>query len=112
MRAAAVLFSHHLEDDVPHPVAGIAFHKCEILPGADRDLAVNEGNRDKGRQDQGVDVGGTIIIVPGVMVAVVDDMSLFIAVGGDALHGFPHVVLYKSGLEFERRQRPPLIKTG
>ena len=57
MRAAAILFSHHLEDDVPHPVAGIAFHKCEILPGADRDLAVNEGNRDKGRQDQGVDVG-------------------------------------------------------
>ena len=103
---------HYVKNNVADPVAGIAFHQREVLPGTNGVFSVDEGNGDKRGHQKGVDVGGSVVVMPGIVVTVVDNVSSFIAVGRDALHGFPHVVLYKSGLEFERRQRPPLIKTG
>ena len=74
-----VLFSHHLKDNIPHAVAGIALHKGQILPRADGDLAIHERDNDKRAEQRRLDMRRAVIIVPGIVVVIVNDVSLLIA---------------------------------
>lgn len=49
--------SHYLKDDLSFTISGVTLHQCQILPGADRDSAVHKGDRNKGRHDQGMNMG-------------------------------------------------------
>ena len=101
----AVLLSHHLKDDVPHPVSGVTFHESQILPGTDGDLAVDKGDRDEGRKKQGMDMRRSVIVVQGIMVTVMDHLSVLVSVGGNSLHGLPDIMPDQTGLKLESCQR-------
>ncbi len=77
----SVLFSHHLKDNIPHAVAGIALHKGQILPRADGDLAIHERDNDKRAEQRRFDMRQAVIIVPGIVVVRVDDRTGLIAEG-------------------------------
>ena len=49
--------SHYLKDNLSFAVSGVTLHQCQVLPGADRDSAVHKGDRNKGRHDQGMNMG-------------------------------------------------------
>lgn len=97
--------AHYLEDDLPVPVARIAFNEGKVLPGACGDFSVHKRDCYERGQDQGVNVGGSVVIMPGIVVAVGTDIPVLVAVRGNALHSFPDVVPDEPRLKFQRRQR-------
>ena len=96
--------SHHLEHNVPHPVPGVALDEGQVLPGPYSDFAVHKRHRDEGGQQRRLDVGGAIVVMPGLMMPVRHHPPLLIQIGGEHIQRRLQVVVHNARLELQGRQ--------
>ena len=96
--------SHYLEHNIPHPVPCIALYQGQVLPGPHGDLPRHEGDGDKGRQQRRLDVGGTVVIMPCLMVPIGYHPALLIQVGREYIQRRLQIMVHHARFKLQSGQ--------
>src|SRR5699024_10205643 len=94
----------YLKDNLTVPIPGIAFHQRKILPGPDSDFAVNKWNGDKGAQQGGFNMAGAVVVMPGVVVLVKNNPSVFVHIRRDLVQCGFQIMFYNPRLKLQGGQ--------
>jgi hypothetical protein len=90
------LFADDLDDHLAFAGAGVALEEQELLPGAEREGAVDDRYRHRGAQERGADVARAVVVAPALVMPV-----LAVARGKPLENGVE--VRHRARLELDRR---------